>query len=568
MQISLLTLAAMALVLASWLMPLHILPWVSWHSEVPAFLAVLLLVLGGLTARIWRTRGTAVRVALPVSMLFWLALCLLVLSQWASGQIAFFGDGLVLCLYFTLCALAWGAGYVANQGDHGKEARQQSDLEAVAWTVLAGASASAVIAMVQAFDVWETASWINRMPQLRRPGGNIGQPNQLATLLIMGVASLLYLNRLQRLGQISSSIVFLLLAVGIAATESRTGVLSMALLLLWCLAERSRHGLGMRPWVAVAGFMLFLALLIGWPLLMSVFLQAGTEAKIDTRAGMRLVVWPQLIEAIMMHPWAGWGLREVSTAHNAVASNHAASEPYTYAHNIGLDLLLGVGLPLGILLLGLIGIWAWRHLRSVNDLRGWYCVAAVLPVATHSMLEFPFAYAYFLAPVMFLLGHLEALAGARAQLRINAYLVTIFVVLVSAVVFWSAVEYLQIEDDFRVVRFEALRVGKTPAEYQRPKVVLLTQLDALLEAARIEPRPGMAAEEIELTCKAAMRYPWTALQNRYALSLALNGQSEEAVRQLKVMRAQHGAKTYAEIRVSWDRLAREKHPQLSALQLP
>ncbi len=44
-----------------------------------------------------------------------------------------------------------------------------------------------------------------------------------------------------------------------------------------------------------------------------------------------------------------------------------------------------------------------------------YCLALTLPVAVHSMLEVPFAYAYFLVPVMFAVGALEgALCPSRA----------------------------------------------------------------------------------------------------------------------------------------------------------
>lgn len=569
MQISLLTLAGVVLALASWLMPLHILPWVSWHSEVPAFLAVFLLVLGGLTPRIWRKGGTEARISLPVSMLFWLALCLLVLMQWIYGQIVFAGDALILCLYFALCALAWGLGYVANQGARPKDGPLQANLEVVAWTLLAGASASAVIAMVQAFDVWETASWINRMPQLRRPGGNIGQPNQLATLLLMGMASLLFLYQCKRLGHYAAGLLLFLMVVGLAATESRTGVLSMTLLAaLWWWAARTDLSLRIKPWGVVAGFLAFLVLYVNWPSLMSQVDPLAPVAQINAKAGMRLVVWPQLMEAIALRPWTGWGLREVPAAHNAIVSGHVHSEPYSYAHNIVLDLALGVGIPLAILILGTVVLWLWRRLRVSADLQTCYCMAAVLPVAVHSMLEFPFAYAYFLAPAMFLLGSWEAMTSAKAGLHFRVRTAAALVGVISAVAAWSVIEYVRIEEDFRVVRFESLRLGKTPVEHERPRVLLLTQLDALLHAGRIEPKPEMSLETIELARKAALRYPWPATQNRYALSLALNGQPQEALRQLRVMRAQHGERTYRVIRENWEALGQERYAALRELHLP
>ncbi len=559
----------MALLLGSWLQPLHILPWVSWHSEALVFFGVLLLALGSTMAQRGRTAGAPATIAVPASLLLWPGLAVLVAWQWAWGQIGYGGDALVLGLYFALAGCAWGLGHgVGQNGNRPGEAGLATALAPLAWTLLVGAIASVMIALVQALDVWPNASWISRMTQLRRPGGNLGQPNQLATLLLMGLASLILLQQTQRLGKLSAALLFLLLAIGLAATESRTGVLGMTTLLLWCLAGLRRMRLRMSPWMLVSAYVVFLLLYLGWPVWMSGGGHYAPNAQINTQPGLRLVVWPQLLEAVALRPWTGWGLREVSAAHNAVVSGHTVSEPYTYAHNLVLDLALGVGVPLTLLLLGLCGIWLWRRLRRCTNIGHWYCVGAALPVAVHSMLEFPHAYAYFLAPALFLLGALEPTTGGKAILHVRATAAALGVALVSAVAGGTVLEYIRIEEDFRVVRFESLRLGKTPQDHVQPDPALLTQLGGLLTAGRIEPRPGMAPELIESARKAAMRYPWPATQNRYALSLALNGQGAEAHRQLQVIRALHGAKAYGVIRANWQSLAEEKYPVLLEVGLP
>ncbi len=270
----------------------------------------------------------------------------------------------------------------------------------------------------------------------------------------------------------------------------------------------------------------------------------------------------------MQKPWFGWGLGQVSSAHNAVVHAYTVSQPFTYAHNVVLDLAIGVGLPLTALLVVATGVWLWRRLRATQQLAPWYCLALLLPVAVHSMLEFPFAYAYFLAPVMFAIGALEGSLGMKPAFRLGVKPVAAMLFITTAAMAWSVVEYISIEEDFRIVRFEALRIGQTPATYQRPHVVLLTQLDALLNGGRIVPKPGMSADELELAKKVALRFPWPATQNRYAQSLALNGNPNEAIRQLRVMRALHGEKTYAQIKEGWIILANEKYPQLRTLNLP
>jgi hypothetical protein len=132
----------------------------------------------------------------------------------------------------------------------------------------------------------------------------------------------------------------------------------------------------------------------------------------------------------------------------------------------------------------------------------------------------------------------------------------------------SALEYVEVEEDFRIARFEAQRVGTVPDGYVRPNIYVLTQLDALLEAARISPAPELSQAKVEMARNVALRFPWPATQNRYALALALTGNSDEALRQLKTLRAMHGEKTYASIRANWVELARTKFPQLGVLDLP
>ena len=191
-----------------------------------------------------------------------------------------------------------------------------------------------------------------------------------------------------------------------------------------------------------------------------------------------------------------------------------------------------------------------------------------LILVLHSMLEFPFAYAYLLFPVLWMVGMAEARLDRPGRLQIPRGMAAVVFLVASVGLAWATWEYLQVEEDFRVARFEALKIGKTPATYERPQIHLLLQLATMLEASRSTPEPGMSPHQLELARQAALRFPWTALQNRYALSLALNGEPEEAIRQLKVMRAMHGEKHYRGIKDSWETLAEEKYPQLRTLQLP
>ena len=555
----------------SWLMPLHFPPWVSWHAEIACFAAALLLSWWGLYREFGAGHQNFIRVPAPVLM--FVALALLAAAQVVTGQMTFAGDALVFGFYMFLCVICIVAGY----GFGAKFREQPSALQGsshadvlttFAFVIVFGAFASAVIAFAQVFDVSENDALFARMPAARRPGANMAQPNHLATLLVMGVASLTLLYERGKLHGVTACLLVATLLIGVAATESRTGAISLFFLLIWWFAKKRVSGPKLPASAAVAIGMGFAALFLSWPMFLYSVLGIDGAAQINTSAGTRFMVWSQLAEAVLLKPWAGWGIGQMVEAHNTVVHRYAYSEAFSYSHSILLDMALGVGLPMTFGILATVGVWLWRRVFAVNDLASWYCLAGVLPIAVHSLLEFPFAYAYFLGPAMFLIGNLEASMGIRPAPKLQAWAVFPPMLVATALMAWSVIEYIAIEEDFRVVRFEALRIGKTADTHKRPDVFLLTQLDALLKGGRIVPKTGMTAEELDLAKRAALRYPWTATQNRYALSLALNGQTQEAVRQIQVIRALHGESMYQEIKSNWAKLGEEKYPQLADVALP
>jgi O-antigen ligase len=557
---------AVVLLILSWLVPLHFPPWMSWHSEVMAFFAVFLLGWCGL-ARELRSAGPRT-VALPLVALPFIGLALVAALQRASGLMTFWGDVWAIWFYMALCVTCLTLGFAAAlpSAQPRATADQSAPVTLLAVALLVGALASTVIAFSQVFSLWEHSGWIVRMPTLRA-GGNLAQPNHLATLLVMGVASLVLLYESSKLGGIASGLILMVLGSGLAASESRTGLLGVLVVMLWWLAKRRHFGSKTPAWVGGVASGGFALSFWAWPTLLNSML-LSYEAGVRPVSSLRLEVWQQLLEAVALKPWWGWGIREVAKAHNAVAHSYSVSAPFSYSHNLVLDLVLWIGLPLAGVLVIVTGAWLWRRVRAANQLLPWYGLAAALPVAVHSMLEFPFAYAYMLAPVMFALGAMEASLGVKPLLRMGIKPVAAMLLATTAVLAWSMVEYLEIEEDFRVARFEALRVGSPPPGHQRPNVILYTQLDVLLDDARITPTPNMSPEAMQVVKTAALYYPWSATQYRYVVALALNGNPVEAARQIQVMRRMWGEELYGGVKKQIDELAASKYPELHRLNWP
>lgn len=554
----------------SWLTTEHFVPWASWHAEALTFVGAFLVAWIAAIA-CWHA-GASREVKIPAIAAPFVMLALVALAQVATGLMMFWGDALVVSFYAGLCTscllLGFNSESASDSVPAGRWLEGWSGAELLAFAFVAGGVASTVVVLAQVFDLWSTSPLIVRNDNYR-PGGNLAQPNQLATLLVMGIASVAFLHLRTRLRAMAAAAICFFLCVGLAATESRSGVLSFAALLAWWQFKRPAIASSRSPWLAPTMALLFIVMFLAWPHLLGMLelLEGPAQSRLSA-SDVRLAVWAQLLQAGLQRPWWGWGILQVAEAHNSVAHAHAVNNPFSYSHNLVIDWIVWMGFPIAMALTAASAIWLWRRAKAANQLTGWYCLAVAAPLATHSMLEFPFAYAYFLAPVLFLVGVLEASSGAKVVARIGLKAILAALLVFSALMVGSVAEYLAIEEDFRVVRFEQLRIGRTAADHHPPQVRLLTQLGALLTGSRIQLRTSMPPDQIEQLRRLAMRYPWVATQYRYALALALNGQPVEAARQFQVIRAQRGERLYQKIRKEIGELARVGYPELRTLDLP
>ncbi len=556
------------LLLLSWLQPLHLSPWVSWHSEVLAFAATVWIFFVVLYER---NRSATKSLSIPSIAALPLAILLLTLTQYSLGMIAFGGDAYVHSIYLLTCIFALIAGFNWQSKDVALQSALKTSfpVHQMSIAILAGGVTSVLIAVIQFGDVWGWSEWIVRMPTVGRPGANFGQPNHLATFLVMSIASLVYLFRLQKVSRFFCLFLLLILGSGIAMSGSRSGFLSVSVLSIWWLVKCDGPKLKVRACIFAAAGLGFVFLVLMWPPLVNNIYRNGiSDATVSTDSGLRFLLWPQMLEAALDKPLWGWGWGEVSKAHNSVAHHYKSSLPFTYAHNVLLDFAIGIGIPLTALFICVVAFYGFTRMSRSQSRSTWYCIAMYIPLAVHSMFEFPYAYAYFLFPVMLLLGTLEAKLGLSKVINIRLPPITLIAVAVILSMSLAVKEYIGLEEDFQVARFEALRVGSRPAGYESPRTTLLTQLDGVIKCTRLVVAPGMARADIYLLSKTAKRFPWSALQYRYALALALNDNSSEATRQLQIIKAMNDERGYARMMDNWGNLALEKYPELRSVELP
>lgn len=556
--------ASLLLLLACFVVPEHFPPWTAYHTEVPAFAAATVALFIG-----WRDAGARVPISwlgVPVVLLV-----LTVLLQLVAGQLPYAGDAWVAGAYLLLFGAAcwWGAIWADR-------CRADQLVDAVAWFLLV----AGLILTFQMYAQWlqvegQFAGWVIDRPAHGRPYGNLGQPNQAATLLIMACTGALLLATQKRIPWRTAAVLLLLFSWAIVLTQSRTALLSATLLAVLMIGTAPKHWRGTK--IVVGGWLLAVyaatwVFHVWSPMvaLPGVVVTAPTMSSMAS-VGLRPLLWTQLLSGLMQSPWLGWGWLQIPAAQQAGALSVAGPEQTNYAHNAILDLLLMVGLPVGLsFLLWLLAACRPRLRRVLAHERALSLSYVLLPFCVHAMLEFPHAYAYYLVLAGVMLGAIEVWtrspAGNGPTVPRGVLGVAALVLSVSYLVL--AVDYAQVEEDFRVNRFENRRLGTTPSDYRPPTPWMLTQYGELLAAMRLRPNASMASEDLALLERVSRRFSWAPMHFRAALALALNEQPDAAQRQLQILKAMYPAETYQDARDNWLRMQAEQYPQLARVSLP
>lgn len=302
---------------------------------------------------------------------------------------------------------------------------------------------ASAIGLLQYFGVAQAVSdWIHPS----QPGvamGQLRQRNQQASLLSLGLWALWWVVAQSIQGQVDQGTAvrqgtrsmatvglgllvawaLALLAVGSAATASRTGLaqwLMLCVLLFWWRASWGLVPLGL----ALAGLLLY-----GWAAwLLPELLWQWTGFQADglfSRFGQapgctsRGVLWANVWHLILQKPWTGWGWGELDYAHYITLFPGARfCVLLDNAHNLPLHLAVELGLPLALLVSGLVLWWVWRarpwaETDPVRQL-AWGILAVV---GLHSMLEFPLWYGPFQLVTLWALALLWRGPGLDAAVR-------------------------------------------------------------------------------------------------------------------------------------------------------
>jgi O-antigen ligase len=544
---------------AAWLTHNHYPPWPAFHSDFIAGLG-LLLATWLLVACMQEPR-----IGISTTTVVLLAVGFVPVLQYAFGLIYFAGDAWIAVLYLCGATTAFHVGFTARRTNSWAA-------EPLAWAMLVAGLASVGLALYQWFYLEGLGVWAEGLnPKSSRAYANFGQPNQFATFLTFSLISAWWLYEKRCFGRLGLSCLVACYCIGIALAQSRTAYLSIGVLtfFLLMLQRRASLSLGKAGAIAIAGTFVAALFLLPWLVeLRGGEIRSGSD---QAQAGTRLLHWAALLDAISRAPWFGYGWNQVPVAIAAVADDHPASHEFVHhSHNVVLDLMVWNGVPIGLAIVAAVVIWLVRSARACVDAEAAFCLLILAVLLTHSIVEYPFAYAYFLLPALFLAGVLHAKVARETQWQLAVPRWTLVPPLAAATVVTIAVavEYVRFEEDFRDLRFEAARVGTSSISSESPPAHVLTQLLALNQFARSEARAGLSEDQLEKMRKVAERFGAPQALIRYATAASLNGRPAEAQRSLRRLCKVHPKKTCEEGREAWRRLAATQFPALATVPFP
>lgn len=557
MQISRCAVLGLTAFTLSWLAYDHYRPWSAFHAEMLAMAGLGLLLCSFLFRR-KPLRLPYIGVGVAVAgLLPW--------GQYLAGVSLFAGDALLASMYLCACLGALWIGHASAVDDDHRHLQRL-----FFGSLWLAAFLSAVIGLLQWLDLQDVlGTYVVKLELGSRAAGNLGQANQLATLLLMGMMALTHLHQQRVIGRLGWSLAMAFMTLVLVLTGSRAGMLSVLVLTIFLLWKCRKQEIGLSAGMVWAWALGFVACHVLLPFAAeALLLGEGRGIASLTHTNDRWVIWTQIVHGIWASPWVGYGWNQTPTAHMVGAMVVPGTQTVTHAHNFILDMLAWNGIPLGLLITGLLGWWFVTRLWRVRTASGVYAMAALLPIAVHSMVEFPFAYAYFLIAAGFLVGMAEAGMASMKTVKLNQAWSRGWLVLWMALGSYVVYEYFLIEEDFRVVRFENLRIGKTPAEYEVPNVWMLSHMGTMLKVARFQPEPGMSPEAMEDLRKVARRFAYGAINLRYALALALNGNPEGATQEMRLIRGTYGEFYYQAAKTVLRDMEKDKYPELKLVQTP
>ena len=522
----------------------HTPPAPAFYVELAAFilgLAALSLLLSG---RYWH------RLALPPVILAPAGLFLVLLLQLNLGMVPYHETQVIALLYLLWAMLLIILGSVLRH-DQGLTAISTT----LAWYVLVGGEVSAIIGLLQHYDIHSFLDVFITARNSNGLSGNIGQSNHYASYICLALASLVFLCASDRLSARAALPLALPLLFVLPLSASRSSwlylfaLLALSLLYRFCNKDSKASATGIRLTV-MSCLLLAGCALMQW-LVQTAWFAAPSETPSLTiadklfaqaaGAAIRFHLWHEAWLMFLQAPLLGTGFGQFSWHHFQTLTllpDPAITGIYNHSHNLFMQLLAETGLAGALPVIAGLLVWLAGLRRQAFDLSLWWFLALLAVIGIHSLLEYPLWYSHMLGPVAILLG-----AGSREGLllhlpRMGKWLMVAALAAGSWTLFAVQQDYQKIEQVMntsgdapqdRSLNNHDLAVLQT----LHGRTLLSPYVDYALASA-IEPNEEKLSLKLTVSQRVMQFHPSGPAVYRHAVLLALNHQSEAAIRQAEM----------------------------------
>ncbi|WDE16286.1 O-antigen ligase C-terminal domain-containing protein [Acinetobacter schindleri] len=467
-------------------------------------------------------------IIIPKVVYFIFFIALIPVGQFFGGVIYNLGDALLVSMYIGFFLIVFICGYNVS--------RLNSEVKTKILTCfLLPFLISSIISVGLQLSQWlllEGDIWVADLRENARPYANVAQPNLLSTLLIIGVLSIFYFYENKFLGKFSAGLSMAFIIFGIALTFSRTAWIFCVFFIIFyflkkrCIKDKfNLSNLSFVSWVILFFTYLFFIPIISEKL--GLLYRGDIYTRVST-GGERINIWVQLLEIIYNQPILGYGWNQLNIAQMSVEGIDLKYPIFGYSHNFILDILIWNGLFLGSILILTIFYFFVKLVLVVRFKNDLILLSMVGIIVLHSLLEYPFAYAYFLIPLSFLVSIIYGnYFFSQIKIKKPKIIVSIISVILVSLLFLTAYEYIRINPEFQSMRYEKAKLKSQELHQDKEEYLMVKSINDYIWFVRYPLKSNIPLDDLERAKNLAFSKPSRPVLMHYMKILILNNRLDE-----------------------------------------
>lgn len=384
----------------------HHLPIAAFYGEWLAALLGVIAMFTLLSKDFWQ------QFQVPEIALVFVGLAAILGMQYIMGMLHSAQYALLILSY-----LAWALMLVVLGSYLRKRLGWQKVATVLAWFMVLGGAINIVFVGMQ-FGL-KSGLGFTFMPNFPSYGA-LAQRNNFADYIALSSISLMYLYAKEHIGFKSFLFGLILLIILLAFSGSRStwlylgGITALATLLQIVDIKQRINSAQVQRLFRVSLMLILLFIVIQFLLghfLADTLIDLPNE-RIENAIGssdssLRVEFWHTSWYLFKQSPWLGIGAGQIRWQTFFLLDNPAANPAkmvFEHSHNVFMHLLAEMGVGGALLAIIGLGSWGWGFRWRELDLESWWLLALLAIIGTHSLLEYPLWYTYFLGVFAFLLG--------------------------------------------------------------------------------------------------------------------------------------------------------------------